>query len=264
MATETRPAAFFDLDKTIIAMSSSSAISRPLLEGGLLTRTAALRTGYAALLFHMGGADERKTNRLRDALSELIRGWDVARLNEILDDTLEQHIDPVVYEEALELIHAHHELGRDVVIVSASAEEVVQPIARLLGADAVIATKMAVEDGHFTGEIDFYAFGENKATAMKELAAERGYDLSRSYAYSDSITDMPMLSVVGNGYAVNPDRALRRAALDHGWGMLRFRKPVALRSAPSAASVAIGVVVVVGVVVGAVLVSRAIRRRRWE
>jgi len=264
MADEPRPAAFFDLDKTIIAMSSSSALSRPLLEGGLLTRTAALRTGYAALLFHMGGADERSTNRLKDALADLIRGWDVSRLNEILDETLQEHIDPVVFEEALELIHAHHELGRDVVVVSASAEEVVRPIAALLGADAVIATRMTVEDGHFTGGIDFYAFGENKAIAMAELAAERGYDLSRSYAYSDSITDMPMLAAVGHGYAVNPDRALRREALDHGWGILRFRKPIALRSAPSPASVAVGVVLVAAVVVGAVLISRAVRKRRWE
>lgn len=259
-----RPAAFFDLDKTIIAMSSSAALSRPLLEGGLLTRAGALRTAYASLLFHMGGADERKTNRLRDALSRLITGWDVAQLNEILAQTLQENIDPVVYEEALELIHAHQELGRDVIIVSASAHEVVEPIAHLLGADGVIATLMSVEDGRFTGDIDFYAFGENKAEAMRQLAKERGYDLSRSYAYSDSITDLPMLQAVGNGYAVNPDRALRRVALDKGWGILRFRRPIALRSAPSPESVALGVVVVVGVVVGAWLVVRAVRKRRFE
>lgn len=257
-----RPAAFFDLDKTILAMSSSSALSRPLLDGGLLTRTAALRTGYAALLFHMGGADERKTNRLRDALAELIRGWDVERLTEILGDTLHEHIDPVVYAEALDLIRAHQSLGRDVIIVSASAREVVEPIAELLGADHVIATQMAIEDGRFTGGIDFYAFGENKAVAMVELAVERGYDLDRSYAYSDSITDMPMLAVVGNGYAVNPDRALRRAAQENGWGILHFRKPVALRPKASPRSVLVGTAIVAGVVVGAVLVARAARRRR--
>ena len=146
-----RPAAFFDLDKTIIAMSSSTALSRPLFDGGLLTRTAALRTAYASLLFHMGGADEKKTNRLRDALSELITGWDVERLSEILENTVQEHIDPVVYLEALELIRAHHELGRDVIVVSASAREVVEPIAALLQADGVIATTMTVEDGRFTG-----------------------------------------------------------------------------------------------------------------
>lgn len=263
MTNDPRPAAFFDLDKTIIAMSSSSALSRPLLDGGLLTRTAALRTAYASLLYHMGSADEKGTNRLRDALSELIAGWDVERLKDILEDTVQEHIDPVVYEEALELIRAHHELGRDVIIVSASAREVVEPIAALLDADGVIATVMTVEDGHFTGGIDFYAFGENKAAAMRELAAERGYDLARSYAYSDSITDMPMLAAVGNGYAVNPDRALRRAALDNGWGVLKFRKPVALRSSGPAVSVAVGVVLVAGAIVGAWLITRAVRRRRF-
>ncbi len=263
-ADEPRPAAFFDLDKTIIAMSSSSALSRPLLDGGLLTRSAALRTAYASLLFHMGSADEKKTNRLRDALSELISGWDVAKLKEILEDTVREHIDPVVYEEALELIRAHHELGRDVIIVSASAREVVEPIAELLGADGVIATTMTVEDGHFTGGIDFYAFGENKAVAMRELAEERGYDLRRSYAYSDSITDMPMLTAVGHGYAVNPDRALRRAAADNGWGMLHFRKPVALRSTATQRSVVVSAVLVAGIVVGAALIARAVRRRRFE
>ena len=177
MTDDARPAAFFDLDKTIIAMSSSSALSRPLLDGGLLTRTAALRTAYASLLFHMGGADERKTNRLARCAERTDRGWDVERLNEILDDTVQEHIDPVVYLEALELIRAHHELGRDVIIVSASAREVVEPIAALLQADGVIATTMTVADGRFTGAIDFYAFGENKAVAMRELAAERGYDL---------------------------------------------------------------------------------------
>jgi len=261
---DSRTAAFFDLDKTIIAMSSSSALSRPLLDGGLLTRTAALRTAYASLLFHMGGANERRTNRLRDALSELIRGWEVDRLNEILGETVKEYIDPVVFEEALVLIDAHHRLGRDVIVVSASAVEVVQPIAELLGADGVIATRMTIEDGRFTGDIDFYAFGENKAIAIKEMAKERGYDLKRSYAYSDSITDMPMLAVVGHGYAVNPDRALRRAALDNGWGVLRFRKPVALRARNSPASVAAGVVLIAGAVVVTALVIRSLRRRRFE
>ena len=264
MDDERRPAAFFDLDKTIIAMSSSSALSRPLLDGGLLTRTAALRTAYASLLFHVGGADEKQTNRLRDALSELISGWDVAKLKEILDETVQQHIDPVVYEEALELIRAHHELGRDVIIVSASAREVVEPIAALLGADGVIATTMTVEDGHFTGGIDFYAFGENKAVAMREFAEEHGYDLRRSYAYSDSITDMPMLAAVGNGYAVNPDRALRRAAADNGWGTLHFRKPVALRASATQTSVVVSLVLVAVVVVGSVVIARAMRRRRGK
>jgi len=97
-------------------------------------------------------------------------------------------------------------------------------------------------DGRYTGEIDFYCYGENKATAVKQLAAERGYDLDACHAYSDSVTDLPMLEAVGHPTAVNPDRALRAAALDRGWPVLTFTKPVSLRSrfhAPSGTAVAV-------------------------
>jgi len=135
-----------------------------------------------------------------------------------------------VYDEAVSLIEDHHLAGRDVIIVSASGTEMVEPIGELLGVDAVIATRLAVVDGRYTGEIDFYAYAENKATAIQDLAAHRGYDLARSYAYSDSITDVHMLEVVGHPHAVNPDKDLRRVAREHGWPILVFDKPVALRS----------------------------------
>lgn len=223
-------AAFFDLDKTIIATSSSSAFGRSFLDEGLLTRADALRAAYAQFLFQVGGADERQTSRLRDALSELIEGWDVATVRRIVAETLHEHIDPVVYAEALELIRRHQDNGRDVIIVSASVVDVVQPIADLLGADGIIASELDTADGRYTGSVTRYVFGQAKADAIAELADERGYDLRHSYAYSDSITDAPMLSVVGHGFAVNPDRVMRRAAIENGWGMLRFRKPVSLGS----------------------------------
>ena len=255
-------AAFFDLDKTIIATSSSAAFSRPFMRQGLVTRADAVRAAYAQFLFEIGGADERQTSRLRDALSELVKGWDVAKVTAIVDETIHDLIDPVVYEEALALIRRHQANGRDVIIVSASGSELVAPIADLLGAEHWIASHMEVKDGLYTGEITFYAYGEQKAVAMRELAAQRGYDLASSYAYTDSITDAPMLTAVGHGFVVNPDRALRRAAIKNGWGVLRFRRPVALRKStaagPAAATVAF---VTVGVIVGA-LAARAAKRRR--
>jgi phosphoserine phosphatase len=118
-----------------------------------------------------------------------------------------------------------------VVIVSTSGSEVVEPIAEMLGADLAVATRMAVDEaGKYTGEIEFYAYADNKAKAILELAASRGYDLTRSFAYSDSATDVPMLESVGHPYAVNPDRALRREAISREWPILVFDKPVALRS----------------------------------
>ncbi len=257
-----RTAAFFDLDKTIIATSSSAAFSRPMMREGLFTRADAVRAAYAHFLFTIGGADEKQTSRLRDALSELVKGWDVSKVTAVVEETIHELIDPVVYDEALALIKRHQANGRDVVIVSASGAELVAPIADLLGAEHWIASRMEIANGVYTGEITFYAYGQAKADAIKQLAAARGYDLDGSYAYSDSITDAPMLSAVGNSFVVNPDRALRRAAAANGWGVLRFRTPVALRKA-EAAGPALATVLLVGVgVLVATLVVRSARRRR--
>lgn len=255
-------AAFFDLDKTIIATSSVTAFSRPFFAGGLITRREVLRTAYAQFLFLLGRADTEQTDRLRQFLSSMVKGWDVSQVSQIVNETLHLHIEPTVYAEAIALIDEHHLAGRDVVIVSASGAEVVEPIAEMLGADHVIATRMEVVDGRYTGEIAFYAFGENKATAVRELAAEKDYDLEASYAYSDSVTDAPMLDLVGHGHVVNPDRSLRKVAAEHGWQTLTFVRPVALRPSfppPERSVPAIGVVA--GLVVAAVILVRARRRR---
>ena len=163
-------------------------------------------------------------------MSQLCAGWDVATVREIVADTLHNIVDPLVYDEAVSLIEEHRLAGRDVVIVSTSGTEVVGPIGEMLGADRVVATRMEIVDGSYTGEIDYYAYAEEKARAIRELADELGYDLEDSYAYSDSITDVPMLEAVGHPHAVNPDRELRRVALANGWPVLVFTKPVALRS----------------------------------
>jgi HAD superfamily hydrolase (TIGR01490 family) len=225
-----RSAAFFDLDKTVIARSSALAFSRPFYAGGLITRRAMLRSAYAHFFYQVNGADHDQMERMRRYLSNLSTGWDVQQVRDIVAETLTELISPLVYEEATTLIAEHHEAGRDVVIVSASGAEVVEPIGSMLGADRVVATRMVVADGKYTGDIDFYAYGANKATAMLELAAERGYDLGASYAYSDSATDLPMLEVVGHPFAVNADKALRREAIARDWPLLDFTRPVRMRT----------------------------------
>jgi HAD superfamily hydrolase (TIGR01490 family) len=197
-----RAAAFFDLDKTIIATTSATAFSRPFLAGGLITRGDMIRTAYAQFLYLVGGADAEQTERLRARLSAVSAGWDVDQVKAIVSETLHEHIDPFVYAEAVELISEHHAAGREVVVVSASGTEVVEPIAALIGADHVVATRLTVEDGRYTGGIDFYCYGENKALAMRELAEREGYDLATSYAYSDSITDVPMSAAIGSTTSV--------------------------------------------------------------
>ncbi|UQX88151.1 HAD-IB family hydrolase [Jatrophihabitans telluris] len=224
-----RAAAFFDLDKTIIAKSSTLAFGRPFYQGGLINRRTVLRSAYAQFVFALAGADEDQMDRMRDYLTAMCAGWDVQQIRDIVNETLHDIIDPLVYDEAVELITEHKAAGRDVVIISSSGDEVVRPIGEMVGADHVIATRMVVEDGRYTGEIEYYAYGPNKAQGLRELAAERGYDLQDSYAYSDSITDAPMLAEVGHPFAVNPDKALRRLATERGWPVLSFTNAVPLR-----------------------------------
>jgi HAD superfamily hydrolase (TIGR01490 family) len=223
-------AAFFDLDKTILAKSSALAFGGPFSRAGLLSRRAMLRSAYSQLVFSLQGADHDQTEKLRQYLSKMVTGWPVDEVHRIVDETLTQQIVPMIFDEAATLIEEHKAAGREVIIVSTSGADIVEPIAEMLGADKALATRLAVSSGRYTGEIWFYCHGENKAIAIREYAAEKGYDLADCFAYSDSITDLPMLEVVGHPFVVNPDKGLRRIAAERHWPMLEFQRPVALTS----------------------------------
>jgi HAD superfamily hydrolase (TIGR01490 family) len=224
-----RPAAFFDLDKTIIAKSSTLAFSRSFYQGGLISRRSVLRSAYAQFVYLFGGADHARMERMRRYLSDLATGWHVQTVRDIVAETLHSIVDPLVYDEAVTLVEDHQAAGHDIVVVSSSGSEVVTPIGEMLGADHIIATVMVQKDGRYTGDIEFYAYADNKAAAIRELAEREGYDLAMSYAYSDSITDLPMLDSVGHPFVVNPDKALRKIAVGRSWPVLDFSKPVQLR-----------------------------------
>jgi HAD superfamily hydrolase (TIGR01490 family) len=261
--TAGRVAAFFDLDKTIIASSSALAFSRPLLREGLINRRAALRSAYAQLMFSMAGANAQTTERLRAQISALCAGWDVAQVSAIVNETLHDVVDPLVYAEAADLITQHKEDKHDVIVLSATGHEVVAPIAEMLGADHAVATRMQIVDGRYSGQVEFYCYGEQKAVAARELAQSRGYDLGACFAYSDSSTDLPLLEVVGNASVVNPDKALRKIAEQRGWPVLSFSKPVSLRSRmPSSKATAVAFGVGVGAAAAAGATWYGVRRRR--
>jgi HAD superfamily hydrolase (TIGR01490 family) len=223
-------AAFFDLDKTIIATSSVIALGGPLYREGLISKRTIARGIYAQLVYMVVGADEEKMDRMREAMLTLTKGWDRERVSEIVRETLDQVITPVIYAEALDLIDEHKRAGRKTVIISSSPVETVQAIGEHLGVDDVIATRARIDaDGRYTGELEFYAYGPHKAEAIREMAVREGIDLARSYGYSDSITDLPMLELVGNPVAVNPDRELARVARDREWETITFERPVRMR-----------------------------------
>ena len=132
-------------------------------------------------------------------------------------------IDPITYAEARALMDEHRRLGRQVYLVSAAPAEIVEPLAEHQGAHEALASVARVDrNGRYTGDLERYAYGAEKAALIRHLAARDGLDLAGSWAYSDSATDLPMLEAVGHPVAVNPDRALRRIAQLRGWQVLRF------------------------------------------
>jgi HAD superfamily hydrolase (TIGR01490 family) len=231
MTDAPRAAAFFDLDKTVVAKSSTLAFGRPLYREGLISPTVVLKGAYAQLAYQLLGANEGRMEKSRVALLQLTKGWNADRVQRLVRETLQEIIDPLIYEEALELFEEHRRAGRDLYLVSSSGVEVVKPLAEYLGVPHVIATRAGIDaDGNYDGTLDFYCYAENKATAITEEARERGIDLEASYAYSDSVTDLSMLEAVGHPVAVNPDRELRRIAVEREWEIVDFVRPVALRS----------------------------------
>ena len=226
-STVMQQAAFFDLDKTVIAKSSTLAFGKPLYKAGFLGRKALARMGLAQVMYLLFGADEDQLARARDELLHLIAGWQRDEIEQLVRETLADVAEPLVYAEALFLIDEHARRGRRVIIISASPEEIVRPIAEHIGVREVIATKVKTDaQGRYLPEVDVYAMGPGKAEAMEELARTADIDLEGSFAYSDSITDLPMLEAVGNPVVVNPEKELRTVAEERGWPMLEFQRPV--------------------------------------
>ncbi len=214
---------------------------------------------WGQMLFRLSGADEERMRKVRESALRITRGWEQARISAIVRETLTDVIEPIVYDEALELIAEHRGAGRRVFIVSASPEEIVAPLAQYLGVDEAIATRAGLdESGRYTGEVEFYAYGPHKAEAIRRIAAIEGIDLDASFAYSDSATDLPMLEVVGTPVAVNPDRDLMRISRERGWEVRWFSRKVPLRervSLPAPGTLA--------AVAGIALASAAVFAAAW-
>lgn len=239
-------AAFFDLDKTVIARSSGLAFGRDLYREGLISKRVLMRGIAAQFVYLLVGADENKMEQMREKVLALTKGWEKAKVESIVADVMGEVITPIIYREALDLIEKHKSEGTKVLIVSSSPEEIVKPLGDLLEVDGVIASRAQIDEkGRYTGELDFYCYGPNKVTAIKELAERDGIDLAKSYAYSDSITDLPMLEAVGHPVPANPDRELTKVATEKGWQIVRFTRPVTIRKrlaelAPSPKTTALG------------------------
>lgn len=218
-------AAFFDLDKTVIDRASIMAFAPLFRREGLLNRRAMAKGACTQLIYKHRGASERRLDKVRRSALSITKGWDRDQVRRIVDEALADAVDPITYIDARELIQHHIRRGRRVYLVSAAPAEIVEPIADRLGVHHAVASVARVDDdGRYTGELERYAYGPAKADAVREIAERDGIDLERSFAYSDSATDIPMLEAVGHAVAVNPDRRLREVAAERGWEVARFSR----------------------------------------
>lgn len=230
-------AAFFDLDRTIIGGSSVFTFGWVAYRNGFVPTADLLRDAVNAIAFRFSGASDDKTEAVKTRILAAIEGVEVATLERMADEILPRLLADVK-REARGLIDLHTDAGRDTYIVSASPVEIVTRFASEIHMTGGLGTVAEVIDGVYTGDLaQPFCYGEGKATAIERIADERGYDLARSYAYTDSAGDLPMLEVVGHPVAVNPDRALETIALHRGWPIVEFsrtRKKVVKRTTAAA------------------------------
>jgi HAD superfamily hydrolase (TIGR01490 family) len=215
-------AAFFDLDRTLIRRSSALALAGSFRERGMLSRRELVRAAYWQLLFTSRGADDEAIRSVGERGLRILDGLRPEEMRELVAGAMERALKPLVYAEPLALAEQHRDRGERVYIISAALQEIVEALAAELGFDGAVGTVCDVADGVYTGRSSRILHGRAKADAVRELAAREGIDLALSTAYSDGDADRPFLEAVGRPVVVNPDRALRAAALGRGWPILVF------------------------------------------
>ena len=220
-----RIAAFFDLDRTLMAGSSGMHFARAAYRSGMVSRARLARWGAEHIRFRLRGSTDERTAQVLSQVKELLAGVPERDIERMGPDLL-AGVLPRIYPKMLQEVRAHQDAGRATFIVSAAGNGLVEMLARVLGMDGGIGTRYEVDaDGVLTGRIvEPFVYGEGKVAAMRRFADEHQIDLRESWAYSDSASDLPMLRLVGNPVAVNPDPELARIAADRGWRVLRFER----------------------------------------
>ncbi len=219
-----RGAAFFDLDKTLMEGASGLHFARAAFRAGVVSRRRLARDLWENLRYRLSGASDEQADAVRARVLAATAGVSEKRLSRLGPEVL-AGILPAIYPAMLRVAWGHQDAGRPAYIVTAASQELAELLARVLVLDGAVGTRYEIEDGHYTGRLAGpFTYRDGKAEAIDLLARERGIDLSASYAYSDSESDLPMLRAVGHPVAVNPDPSLERIAREERWEILRFDK----------------------------------------
>lgn len=223
-AAPQRVAAFFDVDNTIIRGASAFHIARGLHRRGFFTRRDILRFAWEQTKYLVFGETKEQMSQLRSEALSIIKGWSVAEMTSIAEDVYDEVLALRIFPGTKALLDSHVQRGHEVWLVTASPLEVGRMIARRLGATGALGTVAEQKRGFYTGRlVGDLLHGEHKATAVAALAKERGLALEYSYAYGDSMNDVPLLDSVGYPHAINPEIRLRRFAKKRTWEIRDFR-----------------------------------------
>ena len=224
-------AALFDLDQTLLAGFSATAFVRERLMSGRMSPRELYDSLLGALSFGLGRTG---FSGFMAASVAAYRGTAESSLVEIGDEVFEKSLATAIYPEARALVRAHQEMGHTVGVVSSATRYQVEPVARDLGIEHVMCTRLEVENGIFTGKVIHpTCYGEGKADIALQLAADHDLDLDSSYFYTDSHEDLPLLDLVGHPRPLNPNRQLAQIAKERGWPVRRFHS----RGTPSVGEV---------------------------
>ena len=219
-------AAFFDVDNTILRGSSSFLFGKAAFKKGFFKRRDFWKMAWEQARFISRGEKLNSLDVIRDKALSLIQGHRAVDLTDLTDIVYNEYISPKLWPETVRIAQDHIKAGREVWLVTATPKEIADVIAHRLGLTGGLGTIVEVgADGILTGKlIGKTLHGKAKRKAVRTLAKERNISLKRSYAYSDSVNDLPMLTAVGNPNCINPDVALRYYANEAGWPILDFKK----------------------------------------
>src|SRR3954447_6163904 len=222
MEAAPRAAAFFDLDRTLMAGSSGLHWARAAYRAGLVGRRQMASDAWANVKFRLRGSTDQETEAVKERLGEFLAGKPVRDFERLGHQVL-AGVLPRLYERMLQTAYDHQDAGRPVYIVTAATQDMADILAEVLGFDGAAGSKLEKRDGFYTGGFDGpFCYGNGKPIRMREIAERDGLDLATSWAYSDSASDLPMLRAVGHAVVVNPDTELAAVAKQEGWDIMRF------------------------------------------
>ncbi|HEV2924090.1 MAG TPA: HAD-IB family hydrolase [Solirubrobacteraceae bacterium] len=217
-----RAAAFFDLDKTLIAGSSGVYFARAAYQTGMISRGRLARDVYENLRFRLRGSTDERADDVRQRVGAMIAGVRVRDLERLSPRVL-AGVLPRLYPEMLARAYAHQDAGVPVYILTAASQEMADLLAHVLAFDGGLGSRSEIVDGRYTGRpAGPFNYREGKVLSMREVAERDCIDLDASYAYSDSESDVPMLRAVRHAVVVNPDPHLRRIAAEEGWEVVHL------------------------------------------